>query len=246
LTNTGDVETASTVLSKSVDISEGETADLERYLDATRSSLLFARKVMLVEGPAEQFLIPPLISQILNIDLDRLGISIIPIYGVHFDIYAKMFGDNAIRKKCAIIADGDLKPSDASESVEGEEKYYKEPDLDKLVSKYVKVFRCRTTFERAITTSGTLLMLAATAKDIGAPRIARALEDGLDKIKDTSIKRADKIIIMSELREKVLNTAKRCGKARFAQAASKYVTLAESLPVYIEEAVTWLTEDEIN
>src|SRR5262249_42091429 len=37
-----------------------DVADLERYLDATRSTLLYARKVLLVEGPAEQFVIPPL------------------------------------------------------------------------------------------------------------------------------------------------------------------------------------------
>ena len=35
-----------------------DVADLERYLDSTRSSLLYARKVLLVEGPAEQFVIP--------------------------------------------------------------------------------------------------------------------------------------------------------------------------------------------
>ena len=46
---------------------------------------------MLVEGPAEVFLIPALLKQVKGIDLDREGISVIPIYGVHFDVYAKLF-----------------------------------------------------------------------------------------------------------------------------------------------------------
>ena len=72
-------------------LEESAIEDLERYLDATKSNLLFARKVMLVEGPAELFLIPALLKETQDIDLDRLGISVIPIYGVHFDVYAALF-----------------------------------------------------------------------------------------------------------------------------------------------------------
>jgi putative ATP-dependent endonuclease of OLD family len=38
----------------------------------------------------------------------------------------------------------------------------------------------------------------------------------------------------------VLNTAKRFGKARFAQMAAKYADRADALPRYIAEAVDWL------
>ena len=105
---------------KDADLQDSEIHDLERYLDATRSNLLFARKVMLVEGPAELFLIPALLKQVKGIDLRREGISIIPIYGVHFDVYAKLFSLNSLPKKCAIIADGDLKPSDAIPGLDGD------------------------------------------------------------------------------------------------------------------------------
>ena len=105
LTNDGTSATGSNV--PTADLTSTETADLERYLDATRSSLLFARKVLLVEGPAELFVISPLVKQVMKLDLDRLGISVIPIYGVHFDAYAKLFGPDRIGKKCAIVTDGD-------------------------------------------------------------------------------------------------------------------------------------------
>ena len=99
LTQTGDPAVASTVLADA-ELENSEILDLERYLDATRSNLLFARKVMLVEGPAEVFLIPALLKQVKGIDLDREGISVIPIYGVHFAVYAKLLRPTASSHSC--------------------------------------------------------------------------------------------------------------------------------------------------
>ncbi|MEJ0022785.1 MAG: AAA family ATPase [Alphaproteobacteria bacterium] len=56
LSQTGSAAVASSMPVVDADLKDNEIADLERYLDATRSNLLFARKVMLVEGPAELFL----------------------------------------------------------------------------------------------------------------------------------------------------------------------------------------------
>src|ERR1700730_12243201 len=87
----------------------------------------------------------------MGIDLDRSGISVIPIYGVHFDVYAKLFSESSLPKRCAIVTDGDLKPSDADPNIEGEDELPEMPDLKELENDYVKVFACQTTFERAIT-----------------------------------------------------------------------------------------------
>jgi putative ATP-dependent endonuclease of OLD family len=84
LTNTGRAASAVAAISSNTELTDGEVKDLERYLDATKSNLLFARKVMLVEGPAELFLIPALVKASLGIDLEREGISMVLIYGVHF------------------------------------------------------------------------------------------------------------------------------------------------------------------
>ena len=122
LTQTGKPAVASCVPAVDAKLEQEDIRDLERYLDATRSNLLFARKVILVEGPAELFLIPALLKKVEDIDLDREGISVIPIYGVHFAVYAKLFQGDGLPKKCAIIADGDLKPSDADTGVDGEDE----------------------------------------------------------------------------------------------------------------------------
>lgn len=95
-----------------------EERDLERYLDATRSTLLFSRRVILVEGMSEVYLIPALAKKVLGIDLQHRGISVVPIHGVHFRSYAKLFADGGITRRCAVITDGDMKPSDASAAVE--------------------------------------------------------------------------------------------------------------------------------
>jgi putative ATP-dependent endonuclease of the OLD family len=241
LTQTGTPAIASAVPAESAGLEESEILDLERYLDATKSNLLFARKVMLVEGPAELFIVPALLKQVKHIDFDREGISVIPIYGVHFDTYAKLFSADSLSKKCAIITDGDLKPSDANPDIEGEDDLPPPPDLGTLQNDYVRVFACKTTLERALTLEGTLDMLAHAAHDIGAPTIAKQLRKGIKDLAKDGLEDGDRQKILTSLRESVLNTAKRFGKARFAQIAARHVDKATSVPKYLSDAAKWIT-----
>ncbi len=242
-TNDGNSATLSTTLAKGGEITEPEIADLERYLDATRSTLLFARKVILVEGPAELFLIPALVKQIMKLDLDRLSISVVPIYGVHFDVYAKLFSKKLLSKKCAIIADGDLKPGEDLPEGATEDKPPEPPDIDTMASDYVNVFRCMTTFERAVTIPGTLNMLAAAAQECGAPKIAQKLKLSHEKITREGFNKNSHGELLGSLSCGVLNTAKRFGKARFAQVAVKHIELATGIPQYIKQAISWLVQE---
>ena len=240
LTNEGQPRTTATTPGNNDLLSDKEIADLERYLDATRSTLLYARKVILVEGPAELFIIPPLVKKVMNIDLERFGVSLIPIYGVHFNVYAKLFSEMALPKKCAIIADGDLKPSDAEDTEDEEDSLPEPPDLDSLANDYVGVFRCSTTFERALTIPGLMLCLSAAAKECGATIVAKKLDNGYRKLKGDSLDENEKKALKNDLRKIVLATAKRVGKARFAQVVSKHMDSAEAIPKYIREAIEWL------
>lgn len=221
---------------------KNEKADLERYLDATRSTLLYARKLVLVEGPAELFLIPPLVKKVMGIDLDNLGISVIPIYGVHFYIYSKLFSDLELPKKCVIIADGDQRPSDSCDVESYEDELPEIPRLDSLKSELVNVFCCQETFEKALTIKGLLPVLAKAAKECGAKKIAKELKEGYSLLNKKGIEEKEQSAILNSLSEKVLNTAKRFGKARFAQIASKYADLAEDIPKYIYDAIYWLVK----
>jgi putative ATP-dependent endonuclease of OLD family len=198
---------------------------------------------MLVEGPAELFLIPPLVKKVLgaDYDLDRLGISVVPIYGVHFDVYAKLFGPEGIEKKCAIVTDGDLKPSDAAETDLDESEHCELVDLDSLKNDFVNVFRCSTTFERAVTQAGNMEMLAKAADDCNIKSTAKLLRDTLKEIQKNAPKGDDLTKALNHPRAQVLKTAKRVGKARFAQLAASHIEDAKTLPKYIKDAIDWLT-----
>ena len=107
-----------------------------------------------MEGPAEMYVIPPLVKKVKGIDLARHGVSVIPIHGTHFGVYAKLFTALRLPKKCVIIADGDLVPSDAQE-IECEDHLKPEQlDLEGINNDFIHVFKCKTTFERALTIKG--------------------------------------------------------------------------------------------
>lgn len=216
-----------------------DIADLERYLDATRSSLLYARKVLLVEGPAEQFVIPGLVRAVMGIDLDEEGIAVVPIFGTHFASYAKLFGPGGIQKKCAILTDGDLTPSDADPDIPADEDESdpspSRQDLDVLRGPYVEIFSCVSTFERELTLRGTLESLENASYEIGAPRLGDMLQNL--RVEDAF---GDHPPDLSAAKNAVLRTAKRFGKARYAQVISKHIGSAAEMPQYIRDAVDWL------
>lgn len=239
LTKRADSSISSCNLSNNEALDDGDIADLERYLDATKSNLLFARKVMLVEGPAELFLIPAMVEAVHGQNLERLGISVIAIYGVHFDVYADLFRTGSLEKKCAIVADADLKPSDASDDFNVEEDA---PDLANLGGDYVQVFAGATTFERELVMEETLPMLIATTEELGAPVVTKKLQDGLLTLQNEELSAEQKTAILVDLGTSVLNTAKRFGKARFAQVAARYADHCTKLPGYIQSAIDWLRE----
>ncbi|HLO40503.1 MAG TPA: AAA family ATPase [Phycisphaerales bacterium] len=198
-------------------LTDPERADLNRYLDATKSTLLFARKVILVEGPAELFLIPPLARKVLGLRLDRLGIAVVPIFGTHFVAFAKLFGPEAIRKRCAIITDRD------GEDDDGEAPR----DLGNVENEYVKVFAGASTFERELAIPGMAEPLRSAATELGGRNLLAAL----------------RAANWDQIGEATLRLAEDRSKGRFGQVLSKYAASATEMPQYIVEALEWITEE---
>jgi putative ATP-dependent endonuclease of OLD family len=94
-------------------LSPDELGHLRRFLDVTKSSLLFARGVVLVEGIAEQLLMPAF-ARAAGLSLAREGIAVVNVGGLAFGPFAKLFGDGKLPYRCAIVSDGDPpKPSEA-------------------------------------------------------------------------------------------------------------------------------------
>lgn len=109
----GRVGGACEVFQPATGLQAGQVRSIQRYLDAVRSNLLFAKSVVLVEGDAEEILVPVLVKQVLGVSLDELGISLINIRSTGFKNVAVLFHDSRIRKRCAIVTDLDATFFDA-------------------------------------------------------------------------------------------------------------------------------------
>ena len=70
-------------------VTNDELEDVEPYLTATRSELLFSRGVIFVEGDAEEALMPAF-ADAMGYSLDRLGITVCNVAGVNFTPYVKL------------------------------------------------------------------------------------------------------------------------------------------------------------
>lgn len=79
----------------------------QRFLDAVRSNLLFSRSVLLVEGDAEEILIPNLVKKIYGVSLDEIGVSLINVRSTGFENLGNLFHEDRLRKRCAIVTDCD-------------------------------------------------------------------------------------------------------------------------------------------
>ncbi|MBR6124270.1 DUF2813 domain-containing protein, partial [Candidatus Saccharibacteria bacterium] len=93
---------------KNANFNDSEKKQFRRLMDITRSTLYFAKGVILVEGISEAILLPVL-AQRMGIDLRKKQISVIPICGVSFEIFKKIFNEKVFEIPVAIITDGDPK-----------------------------------------------------------------------------------------------------------------------------------------
>lgn len=81
---------------------------LAKFLDVTRSDMLFADKVILVEGIAERLLLPYFMEK-CGYAYEDEHISIVEIGGKHFEYFVELFNGNALKKKVLCITDKDFR-----------------------------------------------------------------------------------------------------------------------------------------
>lgn len=89
----------------------GKTAKayVQRFLDATRSDMLFAQRIIMVEGLAEELLLPTL-ARCHGKNLEDHHIAIIPVGGRYFDYFLYMFDStqpHTMHKMVACLKDRD-------------------------------------------------------------------------------------------------------------------------------------------
>ena len=91
---------------------------VERYLDAVRSTLLFAKGAILVEGEAEQIMIPAMLRAAFGLSPDEMGFSVISMSSAYFEHVATIFSEDRIRRPCAIVTDRDTALIDLPEGAD--------------------------------------------------------------------------------------------------------------------------------
>jgi putative ATP-dependent endonuclease of OLD family len=223
-----------------------EIRNVQRYLDAVRSNLLFAKSVILVEGDAEEILIPILVKQVLGISLDELGISLINIRSTGFKNVAVLFDDERIRKRCAIVTDLDTAviditddPADTTavalkkKAARASEKSGEERReiLDEFAedNEWVEVFYAENTFEVQFVESSNAYEARQIIESVysQAEKIAQATRD---------LSSADK----SRYGTMIVRMAKKVGKGWFAILLGEQIAYNTFIPDYILDAIAFV------
>lgn len=233
----------------SVGLESAEIQHLQRYLDATRSSLLFARGVMLIEGDAEEILIPVMVKKVLGISLDELGISLINIRSTGFENVACVFHRARIKRRCSIITDLDKAIADTTiydDDLVRVKKYKRKMAASQKAglarksrlnnfskdNRYLSVHYADHTFEVDFIKSGNEHEVAEA--------VGSVYEDEKTKVRSRAEIKSEEIAVYGK---RVLTMAEHSGKGWFAIMLADKITPCTTIPKYILDAIFDAQED---
>lgn len=209
---------------------------LQRYLDVTRADLFFARRLILVEGAAERFLIGAMAAK-MGIKLREHSVTILSTEGLNFDCFAPLFGAAAIPIRVAIITDADTSTypaltdtptlSTAAAAIAG------------LKNTHIEIYFAKRTLEYdlALHPDNQAHMLSALAEI--HPKIAADLT-----LKVEATATADKPRELFCGMFDRGSSAVKVKKGEFAQALANVIAdpaVAFTTPPYIADALTYVT-----
>ena len=237
------------VFQPSSGLSDEQIGFVQRYLDAIRSNLLFARSVVLVEGDAEEILIPILLKKVLGLSLDEIGISLVNIRSTGFENIAMLFNNERIKKRCSIITDLDetffdttIYPTDSDTDRKKKEKalgseetgFARKGRLDGFCQNnpWISIFYAKHTFEVDFIQSSNSDYLKMIVRDVYTqPATVNAAT--------TELSSTDIAISGS----RALTMANYQGKGWFALTLSKVVDFKVAIPEYIFDAIKFAHGD---
>lgn len=250
---------STTISQKDFDNSDAESY-INRWLDVTKSTMLFSRGIILVEGIAEALVLPKLAEIVLQkynqnreehlrlaSTLDAMGVSVININGINFKYFMKLFGNfegssgPSIPIYCSGLTDRDPgKDIYPEKDKEVESKnpivaLQSEIDSNKWTRLFVSPLK---TFEYDLATYNPML-LATVLKSVWPTQKGSVCIE-LDKIiargnsySDTSLLADDAKYIYEHIEDGEI------GKGVFAYALAEKITADFVVPEYISNAVLW-------
>lgn len=222
---------------------------IERYLDAVRSTLLFAKGVILVEGDAELIVIPTLIKKVLGVSLDELGVSLVNMSSSVFCNVAVLFDSSRIRRRCVVLTDLDesivVLPSvannddDFQAGCRASQKagFRRRDDLDAAHSgnPWIKVSYAPHTFEVDFLMAGNADEVVGTLSTIYVN--AQTRQESEAKLRQNDVAVAGR---------EVLRLAQKQGKGWLAVLVADHITPESVIPDYILDAVVFACQRSID
>ncbi len=237
---------------------------ISRWLDVTKSTLLFAKGIILTEGIAEAILVPEFAKRVIQkyneqtdsrlpASLEEAGVSVINMNGIYFKHFMQLFCDvlgsdheGKLPVRCAGITDKDpsRKISDVflSEVVEG-----RNPALGLIEcingSRWARLFCSRfktLEFDLAMEGSNRRYMLEVLRQLWPSKgKVKKEMSSLLQPAEQESVR--EKARIASILLNRIEDA--KVGKGYYAQALAKYLATEPcasfSVPEYIGKAVIW-------
>jgi putative ATP-dependent endonuclease of the OLD family len=152
-------------------IDETKKKKLQRYLDATRAELFFARRLLMVEGISEALLLPVL-AQIAGGCLKKSAVTIVNAEGINFDAFLPLFGCNKLSIPVAILTDGDPQEDDTEPSVTATLLKAMEQEIPSL-----RVELSQITFEHELALSEALFPWMLKAFETMHPKLGKQLRE---------------------------------------------------------------------
>jgi putative ATP-dependent endonuclease of OLD family len=222
----------------SIDLSDREVDDLQRYIDVNRGELFFARGVILVEGDAERFLVPAFAEE-LQIRLDVLGISVCSVSGTNFAPYVKLLGPDGLNIPHVVLTD--LDPvADVPERPRVRSRLVRLLELRNSRSRNFREMPLETLIERAAK-RGYFVNGSTLETELFVGGLAESMRDVLlDELTLSEKKRATLQSWVDEPAQvdgdELIALIERVGKGRFAQALAPYVSEFDC-PDYIQRAL---------
>lgn len=244
---------------------EGEFLDVERYLDVKRGEIYLGKAVLLVEGIAEEYLVPRF-AELLGKPLDEKGIIVCNINCTNFTPYVKLLHSLAI--PYAVITDGDFyvindkdereyhkmdteETADRGwlgmeiiESMVSQLNLNSENEIPEDIGKLDELFKELGLFVGYYTFEVDMMVKAAAKKDSKEENL-NVICDLFSNLTTGGIvqKRNFKTEIMSGEYWKCLRKIEGngIGKGRFSQKFA-HVCKKEHIPTYIKEAIEYIYE----
>ena len=149
---------------------------LERFLDATRAELFFARRILMVEGISEALLMPVL-ARIAGGCLKESAVSVLNADGINFNAFLPLFGKDRLCLPVAILTDGDDSGKTGTPSVAASGLKAKEGQIPSLRVEFGQI-----TFEHELARSAVLLRFMLDAYETLHPTNGATLKSATAKL----------------------------------------------------------------